>query len=324
MKRLILHIGPHKTGSTYLQGELLKQRSALANSGILYPDCMLEMWGHTGLANAIKINDVTSYRTELDAINSYNGDVIISSENFFNMNAEQIEALAALFKAEEVILVAFFRQPTIRLVSLWHEFVKSGMPKSYSEFVIPHITRPVRSFELNILGKINIFKKAFRNPDVRIVDYEKAVAEKSTIKSFFKSVGFGENIPIQENWNEVNKRVNFKDIEVLRCLNVLASDRNSLSGHKLRMSYFSNRKMFSEVLSDHIFPIMSKHMEPISVGVTYTDKILLDLIDRQFPEAIDRTRAAETEVVFIAQSNWLFEDDVIPELRNIYDGLCAL
>ena len=37
MTRFIIHIGPHKTGSTYLQNHLTQNRAALIGRGIYYP-----------------------------------------------------------------------------------------------------------------------------------------------------------------------------------------------------------------------------------------------------------------------------------------------
>ena len=37
MTRFIIHIGPHKTGSTYLQNHLRDNRAALVGRGIYYP-----------------------------------------------------------------------------------------------------------------------------------------------------------------------------------------------------------------------------------------------------------------------------------------------
>ena len=36
-QRVFLHVGVHKSGTTHLQGELLRRRVALREAGVLYP-----------------------------------------------------------------------------------------------------------------------------------------------------------------------------------------------------------------------------------------------------------------------------------------------
>lgn len=320
MRKLYLHIGPHKTGSTYLQGELLKQHSLLLAEGILYPDSMLEGWGHTGLANAIKSGDASCFSAEIERINQFDGDVILSSENFFNMSQEQIASLRSLFHFDEVRIVAFYRQPTIRLLSLWHEFVKSGMSKSYSEFALPHVSRPLASNELNILRKIRQFRAAFEGASVAIVDYDRAVAEKATVKMFFAALGVESSI--EENWSEVNKRVSFRDVEVIRCLNSVAFFRNgALQGHELRMAYFRHRNEFTDILDGQLFPMMNDFMEVVSVGGTHADRLLQDAITREFPGSVDVSRSLAQEVAHVPQTMWMFHKGSMSALAEIYNRL---
>ena len=49
--RIILHAGPHKTGSTALQRALHGSRRQLAERGVIYPDRGLLNLGHHGAVN---------------------------------------------------------------------------------------------------------------------------------------------------------------------------------------------------------------------------------------------------------------------------------
>lgn len=46
MRTLILPIGPHKTGTTYLQQQLCERRAELLESGVLYPEAFIHPFGH--------------------------------------------------------------------------------------------------------------------------------------------------------------------------------------------------------------------------------------------------------------------------------------
>ncbi|AXC49937.1 hypothetical protein DRW48_09735 [Paracoccus suum] len=54
MKKLILHIGQYKTGSTSIQKTLDHNRARLINHGILYPETGCRTWQHGGLIKGLK------------------------------------------------------------------------------------------------------------------------------------------------------------------------------------------------------------------------------------------------------------------------------
>lgn len=124
--RCILHIGAPKTGSTLLQKLCFDNRERLAAQGVLYPDVSLRGWGHHDLAFLIAggypdwatpqprplvelVADLTA------AVGRHNGDVLISSENFFLFPAPAalrtvLEESGALDKRRATVVVYVRRQ----------------------------------------------------------------------------------------------------------------------------------------------------------------------------------------------------------------------
>jgi len=51
MKKLIIHAGPHKTGSSYMQHMFVENMAALEKAGLVYPEELLMFKGHHGVAN---------------------------------------------------------------------------------------------------------------------------------------------------------------------------------------------------------------------------------------------------------------------------------
>ena len=94
-KKFIIHIGPHKTGSTYIQKVLFDNQTTLSEIGIDYSSIMKEgQIAHHELAEKLHAKQYTDASNLIDQMKATQLDVLISSENFDRLNAEKIEFLA--------------------------------------------------------------------------------------------------------------------------------------------------------------------------------------------------------------------------------------
>ncbi len=142
-KQLVLHVGLHKTGSTYLQQRLFACRNALKNQGILVPLTGVETdtdahirpdahSGHSGLFRAIRGERLGVFEDLQREIAASPCDtVLMSCENMlFPYLHERQEALDALFAQlggfREVQVVAFARRPDVWLDAYYREWVLNG------------------------------------------------------------------------------------------------------------------------------------------------------------------------------------------------------
>lgn len=102
-RAILLHIGMHKCGSTYLQQVLLRNRAALASAGIAYPH---DGSGHPG--NAAGIEAVEAAR--LEALFGPHMRLALSFEDLITLGAKARPfARAARALGAEVQIVAFTR-----------------------------------------------------------------------------------------------------------------------------------------------------------------------------------------------------------------------
>ena len=123
-KRVLLHVGTHKTGSTSIQWGLTHARDMLANAGICYPLAgSPEQWrfGQHDLAwsqirRATHLpGNITGGRTfdeggraalwqtlreEIDASNAHT--IVLSSEEFDVLNAEEIASVGEALRDYEL------------------------------------------------------------------------------------------------------------------------------------------------------------------------------------------------------------------------------
>ncbi|SEM50622.1 Glycosyl transferase family 2 [Loktanella fryxellensis] len=155
--RLILHVGLHKTGTTYLQHQLLAQRAALLDQGILVPLTGLTDHGHAairaggqpghqGLLGALRRDDPKvwqSLEAELaQAAQVPIHTVVVSCENMLLPLAddrdERIRMLAGLtHRFASAVPVVTLRRPDHQIESFWREIVCNGQrmgARSLEEF----------------------------------------------------------------------------------------------------------------------------------------------------------------------------------------------
>ncbi len=143
-RKVILHVGTPKTGTSYLQDVLFRNRDALEQAAIAYPtarhdghflaalDLMQLPWG--GLqAEAIGAWDDLAQR-----VREHDGTAIISHEILATASRAQIgQALESLGHAEgaEVHLVLSVRDLVRQIPAEWQENVKHRAQLSYGAFL---------------------------------------------------------------------------------------------------------------------------------------------------------------------------------------------
>ncbi|MEP9384311.1 hypothetical protein [Nocardioides sp. KR10-350] len=153
MKRVLLHVGTPKTGTSYLQDVLFRNRDLLADHGIHYPadrfdahflaalDLMTMPWG------GLEAEAVGAWERLAAAVREVpDGDtVIVSHEILANASRQQAErALASFGEGCEVHLVLSVRDLVRQIPAEWQENVKHRSTLTYHRF-LSQIQDPARS-----------------------------------------------------------------------------------------------------------------------------------------------------------------------------------
>jgi len=137
-KRVVLHIGHGKTGSSAIQAALARNQELLRSAGLLYPD-------HATMDQARR-GEVTS--GNLDPENWFEGQVIpiaraaegyntivFSNENLFHRFDQFLDRHAAYDEEFDFEIVLFVREPFEKLNSAYQQMVKrSGFAGTIREF----------------------------------------------------------------------------------------------------------------------------------------------------------------------------------------------
>jgi hypothetical protein len=239
--QIILHIGPHKTGSSYLQRELFNAADVLLNNGVIYPK---NNWisGGYGHANIIDGNFIREIKIEIDSIILRNPDakfVVLSSENFDRLTAEQVLDVKSQLP-EDIKIVYYVRRCDKTLYANWQEDIKFGRTESLDNFLLRHLLNPHSSQILNHRIVLDKWINVFGSSSLKIIDYDFLIDSKMDIYSHFLSEFLDLNVSNLPSFspNKENVSFNIVDCEILRNLYLKKKFLPNLNTPNLTSSFF--------------------------------------------------------------------------------------
>ena len=184
-KKVILHIGPHKTGTSSIQKMLFDNRKSLEKKNILYPNfANKEGWGHHIIHKELKQGNLDDkFFLNLSSKNHNTHTLLLSSENFVRCSSDELETLSCLLDCSDIKVIMFLRIPSRRLISLWKETIKHRSNIPISTFLLQHISRPKLSEVINPYITYEKFKLTFKN--IKVINYENCIKNNKNIHDIF-------------------------------------------------------------------------------------------------------------------------------------------
>lgn len=149
----IVHIGPHKTGTTAIQGAFAGARDQLGAYGLHYPGKKWQVYrqalaltgsaGHRGTGQV----DPRAWEDLVAEIESYGDDrTLISSESLVHAAADRIAKLREDLDPERVQIVRMIRRYDKVLPSIWQQHVVNGYDKPWPRYVGWPLNSPTAQF----------------------------------------------------------------------------------------------------------------------------------------------------------------------------------
>lgn len=317
MKKLVIHAGPHKTGSTYIQKKLHENKDCLEKSGISYPNSYYLFYGHHYIINAL--NGSIPAEEIRDEILKEVGNLdtcILSSENFFDLRESGVVKLKNAFPDVEITFIYYIRRPSIRLLSRWQETIKHGGTSAMSDYFLQHSLRPLASPELNLFNYVEMVRKHLGENSFSLIDYETARAEKNIFQNFKKAANI--DIDLHDTDETVNAMMPIAEIELIRYMNIRAQQDNLLEGANIREKYIEKR----EELIDSIYKFttsIDSELEEVTLGNVNYDNILHNIFNSQYSNiTINTTTSPQPKSYDIPKQNWCFNKKAINTAEEIY------
>ncbi len=139
-RRVFLHIGVPKTGTTFLQTAMWNNRASLERQGFLYPGS--KRMDHYHAAQAVRDASARRPRHEKDAwtklvqeLSAWPGTGLVSHEFFSMATTAQAKAAVAALQPAEVHIVLTVRDYVRQFPAVWQEALKMGSPASLDQFM---------------------------------------------------------------------------------------------------------------------------------------------------------------------------------------------
>jgi hypothetical protein len=234
---LVLHLGMHKTGSTWLQRALIDRRAPLLAAGVLVPRAGLAAAfaavrpggfpGHLALLAAARHGDPAPWDAlEREIADSGCRTVVLSCENMLmptSADREEVlpRLLARLGGFDAVRLVAFVRRPDRGPEMFYRELVCNGQrggARSAAEFLVDH------GAALTDLPLLFAPWERQSGAPVALVDHDRAAAEGAHWPRFLAAAGIAAGAAGAPPQGRAYPSATREQVEAARLVNAMVAD----------------------------------------------------------------------------------------------------
>jgi hypothetical protein len=326
MQTLYVHIGAHKTGSTYIQKWCSENCDILRATGVMYPKYGRDLlFGHHGLAQIVRPDyDLQAAQYHLrQEIGDFPGDVLVSSENFEYLSTEQVSALVQLFEPKDVKIIYFYRNWTPLLYSMWQEEIKHGSTMIYQEFCLHHITFPFSSRLLNFIDVIDRFAAAVGRDNMRVTSYDTVAASKNVLEQLLSIARPKQDFSLAQEI--VNRSYDPFITESIRALNGIMLLRGHPRDYLVKHYFINDALRDSGECFTELSKIMTRYLtsaEDFShcyVARVFFERFLSQYADLMVddPEMRSQHVNSPSTPIAVVHQDYLLE----PQVRKLLEGL---
>jgi hypothetical protein len=248
-QRLVLHVGPHKTATTYMQTNFARLRPRLAQAGWIYPDAVGIQTGipeaHHDLAYHAETyfwpnRDNHHQLIQLANLLRQNGkNLLLSAEGFSMWSLPQYLRLADILGFHRIEVAYTLRDPVALLHSYWAEEVKQGMTASFPDRIAGATLDPLGSRLLNPLLDLNPLIASDRIT-LRLIPFEVLKANNIDLFSHFCSEILNIDALKPRIKTHVNAGFPIEQTEFLRMMTLMRFGGNPNAGPAFRMAFIQN------------------------------------------------------------------------------------
>jgi hypothetical protein len=244
MKNLYIHIGSHKTGSTYLQKVFHDNYILLSMNGILYPKAGCGgLFGHHDLYSGLKGDDELFFDTirsiESEIKSGSFDSVLISSENFEYLTQSEIKRLVDVFSCDNVKILYFYRTWSSLLYAMWQEEIKHGSVVTFDTYALRHIAFPFSSTLLNYSIPLQNYEAVVGKESLFVANYEVAKSN-NLLGVVLKQIDASLILQNDIQNSELNASFDPFLVEIIRMMNVFAQKNNLRPSYRPKHYYINH------------------------------------------------------------------------------------
>lgn len=259
-KRVYLHIGHGKTGSSALQTCLAQNHSILKENGYLYPEHQSfknALKGHVSSGNISPASDENWVDNQLIAtINSHPkyDNYIFSAESLFNRLNNLFRAIDHIPNSWELHVLLAVRNPVEMIVSHHQQAIKrGGISLSLGEFI------QAKNYRAQTLRKSAMLLKRFQEFGIRysIVNY--SIVRMGITSYFAKEIGVSQYITLDDFQRKlINRSMSASELSLLAIVNLIYGKKVGFRLSDALVNSLPEIKPDSLPISDHDLEMIKK------------------------------------------------------------------
>jgi len=241
MPNFVVHVGPHKTGSTYLQRQIAASRSVLLRQGVAtatdWQDSV-DNPSHTGLTRRLNADRVHELERQFSSWEDGGyKHVVLSTEELVNTSMEALALLRKLIGKNSFVIVYYVRAWPELMASLWNELVVHGHLVTLPEVAAETLRSPYSSKSINVAIDLERLERAFDGQNIRIVSYNSVMSAnldlfEHFVDSFLNGVSVG-----KDKAERANQSFEPAEAELVRILNCLHQKAGNSRSAEIAMKY---------------------------------------------------------------------------------------
>ncbi len=259
--KVVFHIGIHKTGTTAIQHFCSANREKLTSLGVCYPAIHLKYQAHHNVpwalgvrhpdaANAVSAQELAAAMLR-ESSQAHCHTLIVSSEEFRNLESEAIRALKQLFAGHDVSIVVYLRRQDDFLISKYGQHVRMYTIR-YSGTIYDFYFRHNFVARYNYQDLINRWANVFGTDNMIVQVYERQrFPDGDVIRDFFRLLKIEMPQDVDAVAKSINRTLQPMGLEILRRANQrpLESSKHAKLLQMLDQSDFSAYGRY-ELLTD--------------------------------------------------------------------------
>ena len=323
MKTLYLHVGPHKTGTTFIQKFMLDNAAELFRSNLVYPKRFLRIFGHHNFRDALAGRAIA--KEDLDFFKGAEKNFLLSSEDFISLTEEHFSYLRDAFPDTRFVVVYAWRRAGFRLFSIWQETVKHGGTSTFFDYYHEHLAHPGHSMMLCPDLKLDMFSQVFGKANVRVLDYDASARNGSLLSDFLTAVDvpWAETfVTPKDNPEAVNRSMDFADIEVIRALNHILAQRFGINGASVRLEYTRQMERLEQAGLTGLKDLIRKYHLVLTVGNYQIDNRSERIMAERFRQnLLNYEPNTSVKNITLARSDWVLDLEAQKILEQLADTL---
>jgi hypothetical protein len=238
----IIHVGPHKTGTTYLQLSFKANRRALQQRGIIHPgvwDFTAHNPSHLPLAQKLRAGDREGLAPDFSALLASGAEqILISAEDLSILDVPAVRLLQDLLAGSPVRIVFYIRRWSDLLPSAWQEGIKQGQSWTLPEYILLSLQNVAQAGGLNFDRKLAPFTEIFGADAVSVVSYSELRDRNIDLFQHFAShfLNWPDAVPGGVP-PQANASRDVATMEILRIMNVMSRHQTGAATDRIRQKF---------------------------------------------------------------------------------------